>query len=118
MRAHGVTNFPDSAGGGIQLNGTGINPQSPVFESARRACSRFAPGAIKPPQATEAQFRAAVRFAECMRTQGFSSFPDPTRVDGPPPPVLIIAQGLFLHVSASFDPNTATAKRAMAACPK
>jgi hypothetical protein len=44
MRAHGVPNFPDpsfGAGGGIQLGfrrGSGIDPQSPAFQAAQKAC--------------------------------------------------------------------------------
>ncbi len=105
MRAHGVTNFPDQTGGGINLAGTGINPKSPAFGSARQACARFTPGAIRPPQATEAEFRAAIKFAKCMRTQGFPSFPDPTRTDGPPAPVLIVASGPVLSRQLELRPQ-------------
>ena len=42
--------------------------------------------------------------------------PDPTRVDSPPGPILIIRQGLFFRVSPSFDPNTPAVNRAVAAC--
>jgi hypothetical protein len=43
MRAHGVTNFPDptfGSGGGVEiaLGGPGMNPNSPVFKFAQRAC--------------------------------------------------------------------------------
>jgi hypothetical protein len=118
MRAHGVPNFPDPSGGGggVNLAGTGINPQSPAFESARVACARSAPGAAGRVRATESQFLAALRFAKCMRKHGFPGFPDPTRVDSPPGPILIVGSGLFFRVSPSFDPNTPEVKRAVAAC--
>jgi hypothetical protein len=119
MRAHGVPSFPDPSGGGggINLPGTGINPQSPAFKSARRACARLAPGgAPGGVRATESQFLAALRFAKCMRVNRFPSFPDPTRVDSPPGPILIIGNGLFFRVSANFDPNTPAIHRAVAAC--
>lgn len=80
MRAHGVPSFPDrgGGGGGINLAGTGVNPQSPAFKSARRACARLAPGgAAGGVRATGTQFLAALRFAKCMRMNGFPSFPDP-----------------------------------------
>ncbi len=43
MRAHGVTNFPDPtfSGGGVQLRlsqQSGIDPQSPAFQAAQKAC--------------------------------------------------------------------------------
>jgi hypothetical protein len=49
MRAHGVTNFPDpqTRGGGIALQfkrGSGIDPQSPRFKAAQRACQSELPG--------------------------------------------------------------------------
>ncbi len=119
MRANGVPTFPDPSGGGggLDLAGTGIGPQSPAFKSARRACARLAPGgAPGGVKATESQFLAALRFAKCMRAHGFSSFPDPTRAGSPPGPILIIGPGLFFRVSPNFDPNTPAVKRAVAAC--
>jgi hypothetical protein len=118
MRAHGVPSFPDPGGGGsgIDLTGTGINPESPAFKSARQACARLAPGGAGGVRATESQFLAAIRFAKCMRTNGFPDFPDPTRVDSPPGPILIVGDGLFFRVSPSFDPNTPEVNRTVAAC--
>lgn len=119
MRAHGVPSFPDpgGGGGGFNLDGTGINPQSPAFKSARVACAQFAPargaGGVR---ATESQFLAALAFAKCMRVHGFPEFPDPTRVDGPPGPILIVANGLFFRVSPSFDPTAPAVTRGMTAC--
>lgn len=119
MRAHGVPSFPDPSGegGGVDLAGTGIDPQSPAFRSARTACARLAPGGVAGGvHATASQFLAALRFAKCMRVNGFPSFPDPTRVDSPPGPILIVGDGLFFRVSPNFDPSTPAAKRAVAAC--
>ena len=50
MRSHGVPNFPDPviSGGGVQLKLTGINPSSPQFKSAQRACQSLAPGGAPP----------------------------------------------------------------------
>jgi hypothetical protein len=118
MRSHGVPNFPDpsTGGGGVNLT-SGINPQSPAFKSAQRACAKLAPDA-KPggPSATKSQFLAALSFAKCMRTHGFPDFPDPTHFDSPPGPILIVGRGLYFRVSAQFDPNTPAANRAMAMC--
>jgi hypothetical protein len=45
MRAHGLPNFPDptfGAGGGVRIGfgpSSGINPSSPVFQAAQKACA-------------------------------------------------------------------------------
>lgn len=49
MRSHGVPNFPDPtvSNGMIELRrgGRGVNPQSPQFQSAQRACQSLMPAA-------------------------------------------------------------------------
>jgi hypothetical protein len=116
MRSHGVPSFPDPSGegGGINLAGTGINPQSPAFKSAQRACRHLAPAAAGGVVATESQFLAAVRFAKCMRVHGFPDFPDPTHSDSPPGPILVGANGMFFRIRTS--PNLPAAKRAFGEC--
>jgi hypothetical protein len=56
MRSHGV-NMPDpqAEGGGIKMSasgsshsGGGIDPKSPAFQSAQKACGRFMPGGKGP----------------------------------------------------------------------
>ena len=59
MRSHGVPNFPDpkfksgpGGGIGVQLGGPGLDPNSPAFQAAQRACgSIFGKGPVvtKPP---------------------------------------------------------------------
>lgn len=117
MRAHGVPSYPDpsAAGGGVDFAGTGIDPQSPAFKTARQTCSRLTPAGSGVPQATEGQFLAALTFAKCMRTHGFPDFPDPTRADSPAP-ILVVGPGLFFHVSPSIDPDTPAVRQAVAAC--
>jgi hypothetical protein len=53
MRSHGVPNFPDpefrhSGGGGLGIRiggkGSGIDPNSPQFEAAQKACRSLMPG--------------------------------------------------------------------------
>lgn len=45
MRAHGITNFPDpdTRGGGVSISLQGIDPDSPQFQAAQRACQQYAP---------------------------------------------------------------------------
>lgn len=52
MRSHGVPNFPDpqfqtgpGGGFGIRLGGAGINPRSPAFQAAQKACGPILGGA-------------------------------------------------------------------------
>ncbi len=119
MRARGVPNFPDpsAGGGGVNLDGTGIDPQSPAFKSAQETCARLGGGGgPRGARATEAEFLAALTFAKCMRTHGYPAFPDPTHVDAPPGPILVIGSGLFFRVTQGFDPNAPAVQRAVAAC--
>ena len=49
MRSHGVPNFPDPVFGGdgrvsIKISkGSGIDPRSPAFQNAQKACAKFRP---------------------------------------------------------------------------
>jgi hypothetical protein len=46
VRSHGIPNFPDPLSDGeLTLKGTGLNPQSPQFQSAQRACQSLMPAA-------------------------------------------------------------------------
>lgn len=79
MRAHGVPSFPDpSPGGGFPLRTSGINQQSPAFESAQKACAALEPGGNTPPPIPAAQQAGMVAKALCIRQHGVPNFPDPT----------------------------------------
>jgi hypothetical protein len=79
MRSQGISNFPDpNDGGGIQIGPTsGIDPQSPQFQAAQKACGKYFPA----PQLSKAQIAQqqaqALEFARCMRANGVPNFPDP-----------------------------------------
>jgi hypothetical protein len=54
MRTHGVPDFPDpqfqtapGGGFGIRIGGPGINPNSPAFQAAQKACGQIFGGALK-----------------------------------------------------------------------
>jgi hypothetical protein len=80
MRAHGVSNFPDS---GVSVNDGQVVFNLPAsikseaqFPSASRACSRDLPGggaSAKP----SVNISGDLKFAQCMRAHGISNFPDP-----------------------------------------
>lgn len=120
MRAHGASNFPDpSSGGGIKLvPGSGLNPQSPSFQSAQRACSKYAPGPAAPPKMSASDRRKAVKFAECMRANGEPDFPDPTLGTATPSansPVLALA-GMFFKLTPGLNPMSQAFKQAASRC--
>ena len=78
MRSHGVANFPDpNSQGQVQISG--VNPNSSSFEAAQRACAKYSPGGGNPPNAAQQQraIAQALKFSECMRSHGITSFPDP-----------------------------------------
>jgi hypothetical protein len=92
MRKNGVPEFPDpdSQGrikitSGMNANGerTGVDPSSPQFQSAQKACQKLQPKGGKPD--AQAQAREATRalaFAKCMRTHGVPAFADPEIIPG------------------------------------
>jgi hypothetical protein len=47
MRAHGVPNFPDPTSSGLHI-GPNLDPNSPQFQAAQKACARFFPGGSPP----------------------------------------------------------------------
>jgi hypothetical protein len=112
MRSHGVTNFPDpSAGGGLSLSPSmGVNPDSPTFQAAQRACRSLLH--ITPPNpAQQAAMQAqALKFSACMRSHGLPSFPDPQFGNG--------TVRLKLNASQGIDPNNPVFQAAQKACQK
>jgi len=48
MRAHGITRFPNPvvnpAGGGFMSSSRGVDPDSPQFQAAQKACQKYQPG--------------------------------------------------------------------------
>jgi hypothetical protein len=84
MRSHGLPDFPDPQqhGNGISLSLSGgknsdLNPNSPRFQAAQRACRAYAPTPATngPPNPRMAQ--QALAFSRCMRSHGVPNFPDP-----------------------------------------
>lgn len=50
MRKHGLPKFPDpkaSADGGIEWGDFGVDPNTPQFKAAQRACQRLVPGGVR-----------------------------------------------------------------------
>jgi hypothetical protein len=125
MRSHGVPNFPDPSGSGnhIELLGSssGINMQSPTFQSAQTSCNRLLPGGGPGSGPPSAQAHAQLlQISECMRRHGISSFPDPQTGSPPSNPAgysaIIGRGGYFLAIPSSIDPRSPAFTHAAAAC--
>jgi hypothetical protein len=113
MRSHGVPNFPDpGSGGGIQVGpGSGIDPSSPTFQAAQRACQKLLPNGGQPsPQQRAKMEQALLAFSACMRSHGVPDFPDPTFTGG----------GAQLRLRSSpggdLNPNSPRFQAAQTAC--
>jgi hypothetical protein len=124
MRAHGVPNFPDpsSNGAGLNLNGTGINPQSPSFRAAQATCFKLMPGGGPGTHASAQQIKQATETAECMRKHGVTGYPDPIVTATPPninPGEYSSAEygnGIFIGIPSSINVNSPAFKAASKAC--
>jgi hypothetical protein len=124
MRSHGVPNFPDPStggGGGFNLNGTGISPQSPALRSAQQTCFKLLRGGSPFTQHKTAQAMAQdLRISECMRRHRVSGFPDPTVKPPSPNPSEYSAvedtDGAVLAVPSTIDTSSPVFRQAAAAC--
>jgi hypothetical protein len=111
MRSHGVPNFPDPSADGT-ITFSGLNPQSPTFERAQRACQKYTPdGGKAPSPAQQARAQAAaLAFSACMRSHGVPKFPDPQFSAG--------RASLRIGRSSGIDPNSPKFQAAQKACQK
>jgi hypothetical protein len=115
MRSHGLSDFPDPTVGSnglpsFRLNVSGnsdLNPQSPQYQTAHKACEEDLPNfAPQTPAETAAANIKALKYAECMRYHGEPDFPDPT------------GQGVIKITNATgiLDPNSPQYEKAQTAC--
>lgn len=118
MRAHGVSNFPDPNGNGIQI--TQAIAQSPAFKTAQTACKQYLPNGGVPPTTAPGERAAALAFAKCMRTHGVPDFPDPlTSVPSSPLPgavAIIDLRGMAFELGPGLDPRSPAFQQAASAC--
>lgn len=111
MRAHGIADFPDPGPNGqLQLRagpGSDLNPDSPQFQAAQRACEKYRPA----PSAEQQQqaYQAMLKFSNCMRAHGIADFPDPD-----PDGRMTIKAGQ----GSDLNPNSPQFQAAQRACQK
>jgi hypothetical protein len=87
MRANGVSAFPDpDASGELTIetvaNGSSLDTGSAAFEQALSACRDLEPAGFTGGKVTAQQRKPRLKFAQCIRDNGVTDFPDPTP-DGP-----------------------------------
>jgi hypothetical protein len=84
MRENGVAKFPDPVGGGAMLDkDSGVDPESPEFRQATEACKALAPqGKEGPGGGGPIDAVKGREWAQCMRDNGVSDFPDPDSATG------------------------------------
>jgi hypothetical protein len=108
MRAHGIKDFPDpNSQGNLTLDagpGSDLNPNSPRFKAADKACKSLLPPRQAPPAGAK---DANLKYARCMRAHGISDFPDP-QADG--------TLRIEAKPGTDLDPNNPQYKAAYEAC--
>jgi hypothetical protein len=116
MRKNGEPSFPEPNSQGdflFKANGgdnhsSGVNPNSPAFQAAERACKALAPPTPTASQA-ETSLAQALKYAQCMRKNGVLNFPDPKVGPGGTIEMLIGA-------ASGINPNSPQFQKAMQAC--
>ncbi len=110
MRSHGVPDFPDPTASGVVRLGARVDPSSPAFQAAQKACDKLLPRGAKggvPSPAEQAKMQeGALKFSQCMRTHGVPSFPDPGVSGG----------GVKIEKGSGIDPNSPQFKAAQRTC--
>ena len=111
MRTHGEPGWPDpNSQGGFDFHGTsGVDFNSSTYTSATKACQHLLPNGG---QVTQAQLQqgltAALKYAQCMRTHGLPTFPDPTMSAG--------GSGISMGPPSGISPNSPQLQAAQKAC--
>lgn len=113
MRSHGVPDFPDLNRQGrfvIQSSpGSDLNPSSPAFQSAQKACGPLPPDVT--PAQEDQEFSKTLKAVVCMRANGVPNIPDPKLVDDPLSP-----GSKTIRLSLGNLPNSPAFQRAAKRC--
>jgi hypothetical protein len=110
MHSHGVPNFPDpnSSGQIPKRQIIALDPSSPQFQAAQRACAKLWPYGSPGQNSTQGQANTAamLAFAHCIRSHGFPNFPDPTS-SGQVTHEMLANAGINLHQPAVLQAGDA-----------
>jgi hypothetical protein len=94
---------------------SGVNPQSPAFQSAQQTCAKLQRGNTDPPAMSESQRLAAIAFSKCMRKHRLPNFPDPTLSSPGSSPTLFLGV-LDFPLGAGLNIRSPAFKQAATAC--
>jgi hypothetical protein len=110
MRENGVPEFPDPVNGQLQLQatpGSGLDPNSPEFKRAQKACQDLAPAGAEAGASPDPDLQAQVLdYAKCIRKNGVPEFPDPDFSGG----------GVIMQLPPGVDQNSEQFQSAQQAC--
>jgi hypothetical protein len=96
MRSRGVPNFPDpDAQGNFPPFSTGVSKQ--ISSAANDACQHLLSrgGSTGTPQQRQEKLVFALKVAQCLRTHGFPTFPDPGGSSQGKPPGIDLSSPQF-----------------------
>ena len=115
MRSHGVPRYPDPSSGNELPSGLPkVSPEqlgvsSAQYQAAQHGCAHLLPNGGQLTQSQSQQdLNAMRRFAQCMRSHGAPTWPDPT--NGP------AGWGFDLVNVHGFDPNSQQIEQEMNVC--
>ena len=82
MRSNGVSGFPDPGASGrltidAVANGSSLDTSTPAFTHAISLCKALEPAGFTGTKRSSPQQQAALKFAQCIRANGVTDFPDP-----------------------------------------
>ena len=116
MRSHGVPKYPDPDSSNELANGLPkvslqqLGVSSPQYQAAQNACVRLLPNGGQMTQAQSQQdLNAMRRYAQCMRSDGVPTWPDPTYDPA-------AGWGFNLVHVHGFDPNSTQIENKMDGC--
>jgi len=115
MRANGVSSFPDP-GSGPGPQGAEVDPESPAFQTAQKACQKYLPNDGQPRPMSAADRVRAVAFAKCMRTHGEPDFPDPLLTAPSGSQLVLSLRGMLFVVGPGISPRSPAFQQAASDC--
>jgi hypothetical protein len=120
MRHNGLPTFPvPNAQGQLEAQGgpgSGVDPESPVFQHASKVCQEYVPqGAPFSPAYQSKMVAQALKFSKCMRGHGLPNFPDPDVGRSPSGIGIAIRLG---GPGSGVNPQSPTFQAAQKACQK